>query len=267
MRPKGFPLGLAVGVILAFALVASIDPRLGPIFSEKIVEFTAIGATLLAAAIAYIGIQRQIQSSFSIEQRIRAAKLDAAISVLPLVLSGIHQVCTERCDALCQGRKDPRPEEKWVISSDDASTLKECIEYADSEEKDALKRIIRIYQVLTARWRDTEVIDLFSMPETEDADTELVEYYKYYSLIEDWVDLQALVGALFDFSRGKTGKFSLANAKLLGTYRLSYITDRGLDALEGYHLSNRNSYSRFLAARRAGSHVSILDDVYWAQGE
>lgn len=198
--------GLALGLLLGFAistgslwLIDSTNGVVRAFFDDHLTHFF----TLTAAGFALWGVSRQVQSNVELAERQRKAKLEAACSSLPIVLSNIHEICEARLDAVVSGNKAPSNEKHWEITEFELSTLRSCIEHADGTEKEMMKQIIRVYQVLIDRWAELELIDLFSASVFSKDDYRLIEIHKqYYSMI-DWMALRATADALFNYSRGE----------------------------------------------------------------
>jgi hypothetical protein len=252
----GLALGLALGFIFSALIFWVIDETSGVVESSFKETATHI-VTLFAAAIALFGISNQIGSSERLVESARLAKLDAARSSLPIVLSNIVQMCDNRCRQLVAGKKQPLAG-FWSISDFELQTLKECIEFADGYEKSLMQQIIRIYQVLIARWDQAWIEDLFAADVLEKGDPRTLDRRMQYSAIVDWLTIRELANALFPSSRG---------AQIVP--KLSEIKDRVLNSLEhvateeeqnaGWLLINHKNYSDFIAERRENRYVAFLD--------
>jgi hypothetical protein len=138
---NGLALGLLIGFVISTGslwLIGSTGGVVQEFFKDHLTHFF----TLMAAGLALWGVSRQIQSNIELADHQRKAKLDAALSSLPIVLSNIHEMCEARCDAILRGRKT-RPEDKhWEITDFELSTLRTCIEHAEGIEKELMQRII-----------------------------------------------------------------------------------------------------------------------------
>ncbi|MEC7667860.1 MAG: hypothetical protein VX622_02185, partial [Pseudomonadota bacterium] len=119
-----------MGFILSTGSLWLIDSTRGVVqkfFFDHLTHFF----TLAGAGLALWGVSSQIQSNVELAERQRKAKLDAARSSLPIVLSNIHSMCETRCDAVARGIKT-RPEgTHWEITDFELSTLCSCIEHSE----------------------------------------------------------------------------------------------------------------------------------------
>ena len=165
---SNLPLGIALGFILStviyilgmviYGVMDSSNEVVLGLLQEQITSIVV----LIAAATAYKGISNQIQNSVDASEKVRKAKLDAAKSVLPIVLSNISQLCTERYCSIASGKKEKPENGRWEMTNIELTTLKECIEFSIGVEKELMLQVCRVYQVLVERWDDLKLEDPFS---------------------------------------------------------------------------------------------------------
>jgi hypothetical protein len=153
LRPhysSGLALGLALGFIGSSFIYWLLDGTSSVVQSYISLMVPPI-VTLIAAGLALWGISTQLQSNVELADKARLAKLDAARSSLPIVVSNIVKLCEERFYALAEGKLAQPAGTHGEISGFELSTLKDCIEHANGAEKAAMQQIIRVYQVLISR--------------------------------------------------------------------------------------------------------------------
>ena len=196
----GLALGLTLGFISSTALFWALDETTGLVQKYLPEQITHI-VTLTAAALALVGISRQIQSNVELTEKNRLAKLDAAKSTLPLVLSNIYDLCRQRYYSVAYGRREPAENARWEMTDFEISTLKDCIEHSIGFEKELMQQIIRVYQVLVVRWDTIEMENLFESEELGEHDAVKLGSLRQFAAIADWASLEAIVTSLFKFSR------------------------------------------------------------------
>lgn len=255
----GLALGLLLGFIISTVTLWLIDSTKGMIhdfLGDHLTHFF----TLAAAGLALWGVSRQIQSNVELAEHHRKAKLDAARSSLPIVLSNINEMCNARCDAISRGNK-MRPENKhWEITDFELSTLRSCIEHAEGREKDLMQQIIRVYQVLVARWRRSEFTDLFSSDVLPEGHHGLFERSKQFYAMLNWITLRAISDALFDYARGEVSNPDQKAMKGSVFFTLRHIGSGGSEGDHGWLLTNNKNYSDFLERQIERNHVAFIDD-------
>lgn len=255
--------GLALGLLLGFVistgtlwLIDSTQAVVREFADDHLTHFF----TLTAAGFALWGVSRQIQSNVELAEHHRKAKLDAARSSLPIVLSNIHEMCSTRCDAISRGDKT-RPEGKhWEITDFELSTLRSCIEHAEENEKELMQQIIRVYQVLIARWRRSEFVDLFSSDDLEEGDYRILDRLMQFDAMQGWLTLRAISDALFDYARGEDSNPNKEEMKKSVFLSLRFINSGGSDGDGGWNLTNNTNYSNFLDRLIKKNHVTFIDD-------
>jgi len=255
----GLALGLLFGFVIStgsFWLIDSTQGVVREFFDDHLTHFF----TLTAAGLALWGVSRQIQSNVELAEHHRKAKLDAARSSLPIVLSNIHEICEVRCDAISRGDKT-RPEDKhWEITDFEMSTLRSCIEHAEGTEKDLMQQIIRVYQVLIARWRSTEFTDLFTEDVLADDDHRLLDRLEQFYAMLNWITLRAIGDALFDYARGEDSNPDRDEMKKSIFFTLRHLGSGGSGGGSGWLLTNNSDYSDFLNRQIERNHVAFIDD-------
>lgn len=255
--------GLALGLLIGFAvstislwLIGDTRGIVQAFFGEHLTHFF----TLVAAGLALWGVSRQIQSNFLLAERHRKAKLDSARSSLPIVLSNIHEMCEARCNAIARGDKR-RPEgTSWEITDFELSTLRSCIEHSEGTEKALMQQIIRVYQVLIARWRAFEFTDLFSAEVIPKNDYRMLNHLEQYYAMQNWITLRAISDALFDYARGEYSNPNKDEMKKSVFFTLRHIGSGDLNAGGGWLLINNANYSDFLDRQIEKNLVTFIDD-------
>lgn len=255
--------GIALGLLLGFAISTGslwlIDGTRGVVrefFYDHLTHFF----TLTAAGLALWGVSRQIQSNVELAERHRRAKLDAARSSLPIVLSNIHEMCEVRCNAISQGDKTRPGDKHWEITDFELSTLRSCIEHAEGIEKELMQQIIRVYQVLIARWKMIEFNDLFSSDALAEGDQRLLNRLEQFYAMLNWITLRAISDALFNYARGEQSNPDRDEMKKSVFFTLRHIGSGGLDVGGGWLLTNNANYSDFLKRQIEKNHVAFIDD-------
>lgn len=261
MRSKfldGLAFGLLLGFIISTGSLWLIDSTRGVVrefFNVHLTHFV----TLIAAGIALWGVSRQIQSNFDLAEKQRKAKLDAARSSLPIVLSNIHRMCEARCDAVSFGNK-ARPEHgPWEITDFELSALRSCIEHADGIEKELMQQIVRVYQILIARWRGLEVTNLFTADVLSQDDHRFIVRLEQFYAMRDWITLMAIGDSLFSYSRGEESNPDREKMKQSVFSNLSFINCSGSDGDGGWLLSGNSNYSDFLERERQLNNIAFID--------
>lgn len=252
----GVALGLALGFIFSALIFWVIDETSGVVESSFKETATHI-VTLVAAALALFGISNQISSSERLAESARLAKLDAARSSLPIVLSNIVQISENRCGKIVAGKKQ-HSDGFWAISDFELQTLKECIEFADGYEKGLMQQIIRVYQVLVARWDQASFEDLFAAEVLEKGDPRTLERRMQYFAIVDWLTIRELANALFPSSRGARTVPGKSEIKDRVLNSLDHILTEEEDNA-GWLLINHRNYSDFVVERKKSRSVAFLD--------
>ena len=218
----GFPGGLAAGTIATLLLCLLIDPRVGPIISGNSVQFVTIGVTLLAAAIAYFGILKQIKHQNDLEDLRDLKAMEAERALLPLALSRICQISSRgiqdlvghdelHCDL---ADKDMALERTYIES------IKAMIKVSDQPVRTRLQAILRGYQLALAG-RDWQLTD----PLNKDPKPQCADGLQRISLCYRWALVYALAESLFDFARGAEYNLNepFPNERLLSAVMLSGV--------------------------------------------
>lgn len=260
-----FLCGLALGLLLGFAIstgslwvIGSTQGVVREFFDDHLTHFF----TLTAAGLALWGVSRQIQSNVELAEHHRKAKLDAARSSLPIVLSNIHEMCEARCDAISRGDKSHPADKHWEITDFELSTLRSCIEHAEGIEKGLMQQIIRVYQVLIARWRGSEFTDLFSADVLSESDHRFLDRLDQFHAMLNWITLRAIGDALFDYARGEDSNPDKDEMKRSIFFTLRYVGSGGSDGGSGWLLTNNPNYSDFLDRQVENNKVSFIDDQW-----
>ncbi|MCV2876683.1 hypothetical protein OE810_10500 [Rhodobacteraceae bacterium XHP0102] len=253
--------GLALGILLGFLLSTGalwVLSSSHPVVVEHLATHLSNFVIVAAAALGLWGVSRQIQSNVELAEKTRIAKLDAARSCLPLVLSRICEICEDRRARIIFGDNDQEAE-LLRLSSDDFETLRACIEHSPKDEAEPLVSIIALYQILLSRWSAWPRFNLFSdHPEN----SELDRLQQYYNL-QNWFALEARTSVLFDFSRG--GDFPVKEDLEQRMRRqvengMAHVNDARNQEV-GWMLESRPDYRRFLERMRETKIRFVDDDV------
>ena len=255
---NGLAAGLVIGFLISTLSLWLIDGTKGVVhefFSQHLTHFF----TIFAAGFALWGISRQIQSNFELAERTRLAKLEAARSSLPIVLSNIHKICEARYNALARGEKSPPNPQHWELSEFDLSTLQSCIEHADGIPKERMQEIIRIYQVLISRWEDLDLVNLFEVQDLKADEVDIIQRSSQISAVFDWVALRKISDSLFPYSRGETDVRDKQSIKDSIFQAIGRINDGSVNGQGGYLLTNKRNFNDFLLQRQKENYVPFLD--------
>lgn len=250
---------LAFGILLGFLLstgalwvLSSSHPVVVEHFATHLSNFVIAAA----AALGLWGVSRQIQSNIDLAEKTRIAKLNAARSCLPLVLSRICEICEDRRARIIFGDSD-QDTELLRLSSDDLDTLRACIEHSPKDVAKHLGSIIALYQILLSRWSVWPRFNLFSdHPEMTELDR-----LQQYDNLQNWFALDARTSVLFDFSRGgdfpeKAGLDERMRSQVL--LQMDFVND-GRNQKGGWGLSKRADYKEFLNKMRERE-IRFVDD-------
>jgi CHASE3 domain sensor protein len=254
----GIVLGLTLGFIASTVIYWLLDGTTGVVKQYLPQQITHI-VTLVAAVIAVWGISNQIQSNIVLAERARLAKLDAARSSLPIVLSNIVQLCEERFHAVVNGNLEQPAGVHWQITDFELSTLKDCIEHADGIEKNLMQQIIRIYQVLISRWDDLEVVKISDSPTLENNNPETFIMLEQFYTITNWISLKSICNALFNYSRGTDSNPSKDEMRKATFSSLQHLCSGSRHSKGGWLLTNNKNYSDYLDRLIEKNHVIFID--------
>ncbi|WP_435660763.1 hypothetical protein [Leisingera caerulea] len=172
MSPKffdRFTSGILIGWIAALLLASRMDSRVADRVAENWVQFATIIGAMLAALIALIGVQRQIEHGREVERDRRRAALRASRAMLPSILAELSRRCEHNAltvllnskNALGADAQTPKHLKKFIgadvqsfLKDHEFQTFKDCIEFADKQSAEVLQYIVRRYQVLYSRCHD-----------------------------------------------------------------------------------------------------------------
>jgi hypothetical protein len=201
-----FPLGLLTGALIAFAASCLVDQEVSKWLHENLASILGSTVALVASTLAVGGVLFNVHSQERHRREERLASLRAAKATLPLALSELHQVCTNR---IIQEFLKPSFSEKLDISPEIIGIFKECIEYDAGTAGTRLREIINLYQVLSARSEE-----LRAEPINTNC-TNFPRYDKDFSgsvgkdarmlqlkHVIDWLQLRILNDKLFKYARG-----------------------------------------------------------------
>ena len=216
--------------------------------------------SLIAAISAVIGISCQIQSNVDLAERNRKSNLDSARGTLPIVLSNIIEICDERQYVIINGENTDREDKYWKITDFELSTIRDCIKYADGDEKEHMLNIMRVYQVLISRWIDPiyntrEFVNLFS---TEKSDSLPQVRDSQYRAILNWLTLRVMCLVFFDYARDASPNFRIQE-------KIDEMRNRVLNELiyvhgkDGQLLTDIDEYKDFTEQKIKGNFVEFID--------
>lgn len=253
------------GITLGFGACAGYVTILSSIeesSTDLLITYAPTLATLFVGALALKGVSSQIQSAANEIERSRIAKLNAAVSILPLVLSRVCSIAENRCNSLASGRLNSEAGEAWEITATEIDTIKECIELSTEDERILLRQIPRIYQVLIARWSTNHAEDLYNSQNftSPPADEFLIQQQMY--AIEDWAVLYGVCSSLFGFSRGQKFEFSKGEIKEAALTLLSRLDDGGPNGKGGKSLRTNPQFRNFLEERQGKEIIHTNLDVW-----
>lgn len=190
----GFILGVLIISFLIF--IFNLD-NVDSIVREN--SFSAIStfATLIAGAMAYLGIQKQIQKSEDLMLRENFESLRAARAMLPVALSKVTEVCRENLYGYFETPSGIKTKLQ-LIDSDSLQTIKECIKFADDISGERLAQILRIYQILLARHNDEWFLHPLKPHKRDDMDVD----HSQIDQMVNWAVLDAISGSAYSYARG-----------------------------------------------------------------
>ncbi len=229
-----FPVGLTTGVIATLFLCWLLDPRVGPIISGQSAQFVTIGVTLLAAAIAYTGILKQIRHRSELEELRRGMAMEAERAILPLALSRV-------CEISRRGIQDivghieihgTLADESMKLELTHIESIKAMIRVSDQPVRVRLQAILRGYQVALASVDWDDLTD----PLTKSPEPQCADGHTRISLCYRWALLYALAESLFDFARGAEPVLNepFPNERVLSAVRFSGVVVDWYTDFEGF---------------------------------
>lgn len=118
---------------------------------------TAGFLAVVAAFISVFFLNKQIKQQQTFRETDRKARLYAAKAVLPLFLSQINEYgmnCLQLTKKMCEGREFENRIQMPVLPHLYMTELKECIEFADEDNRKRLVELMQNYQVQNERLRD-----------------------------------------------------------------------------------------------------------------
>jgi hypothetical protein len=193
----GFILGTFVSFLIIF--IFNFD-MIDSTFRENIFQLLGTFSTLFAGFLAYQGIQKQINQTRNDAEEAKKSKLRAARSALPITVSNLVYVSRSMIESFF-GKSvynDWYFDKGGAISRDQMETLKQCIEYADDVTSDRLAHIIRLAQLLNARFEES----YFKAPVSQGDIKLTADEHSKLSYLVLWVVYDALLNSVFGFSRG-----------------------------------------------------------------
>lgn len=255
----GLPLGMTLGFILSTLIYGLMDSTTGVVQSFIAEQITSI-IMLIAASMALYGISAQIQSNISAGEKIRMAKLDAAKSILPIVLSNISQLSKERYFAAAYGRKQKSGKWRWEMTDTELTTLKECIEHSFGVEKEIMLHICRIYQVLIARWENLQLVNLFTMEVSNKDDSNQHDLDWQFIAIQNWAVLEALSYSLFNYARGEASNPTSDEVIKIALRSMGRVHTETLTGRIGKSLVSNPYYAAYLKRKEKNRNLEFIND-------
>jgi hypothetical protein len=182
-------------------------------------------ATLAAGYMALSAAQRSISAQADSFIDARNGKLEAAKSLLPLVLSQIIHDGDSHIQGLING---PITEPKR-LDANALTTIKECIEASHGVTRTTLQEILAIYQICLARHEQVRDFNPIMMNSNE------YETHEIFRRVIDWCALMSLAETLFDFARGRSKSPVRTDAVGYAKRRLTWLADRDSGVLLSSH--------------------------------
>jgi hypothetical protein len=225
--------------------------------TDAVIEFTDKYAPLVAALfvgyLALKGVSKQVQTNVDQWTADRKAKLDASRASLPIVLSNVYSLGENRLHAIASGKGKAQNDEKWTISETELKTIKECIEFSDGMEKEALQQVIRIYQDLLATWpSEDKLVDLSLVTAKSCRDVKPGVRQQLYDA-QHWSVFLAVCNSLFPFSRGETFQIRQETIIEHAIFILRHMTNESPRSMSGWALTNQGYYAEFVAQRTSST--------------
>ena len=253
---KGIALGIFLGFVVSIVVVWTLVDAPDTV-ADFVSDHISDAVTLLAAALALLGISKQIQSNFDLTEKTRLAKLDAARATLPIVLSNIHRLAIERMYGIAFGKAQPASDTKWNISEAELAILKDCIEHADGIEKRLMLDICRIYQVFIVRWENLDFEDLFSAAATP-GENLTSSRLKQFREITNWAVLKSHSDALFNYARGARSEPSGDAMKDDVIRTLRWINSGGRTEVGGKMLIDNSHFNNFVKGLEDSRNIGFI---------
>lgn len=242
-----FPLGLAVGAISAFSLAWIMDGPEKPALGEWAPTLFIASCTIVAAALAVRGVQAGIEHNRDLERSRIAAENDAARAILPLTLMELFRLTELAIEYELERSGDFPIFLSEGFKRDTISDIQSAIRVMSGPEKQSLAEIPAIFQVLTARMRQSpNMLPKRTNKSITDNEMERGEKFERFNSTFNWVTLQTLIESLFAYSR---------NMDTDDAYNRD-VTSKALDKLEllsirsGWQLTNDAEYRERLDQRK-----------------
>jgi hypothetical protein len=247
----GLALGASIGVAstLGFCWALSgLDERI----ADNIVGFGTIVGTLFAAFIALHGVTASLDHQKQIEMDRVEKKLHAAKATLPLVLSALYEICSNRIQAIVKGKAENHSE-PFSLDQNGIQIVERCIEHSDGEAREAMKEVLQIYQILVARYQRLETPDPLFLKDGGSG-----SFHRIRSMI-DWVCLQALVESIFDYGRDRSSSVDRSSVHARAMATLSFLSDE-----DGW-LYDNDPFYREECQRFIDGQFRSFSDPIWKQ--
>lgn len=227
-----FGVAISGSILLCFMWMADGIPDK---WFRQATEIVTVFATILAALVALKGVYAGIESAEEARQSERRAKLEAAVSTLPLVLSQLVSVTENRVLVLTAGAA-VKPQNAWTLDELSLQVFKECIEYSDQEIADLLQEILAAYQICVARFETRNNV----LP-IDDPSLSAYAKRQRYEQCSDWISLKYLADNLFGYSRNRQRPVDRKEVFIKTQIALNWLS------LNGWMLSNDNVFQQYLA--------------------
>jgi hypothetical protein len=235
----------------------ALDLGVGEDFKEYVAAALGGIGALGAAWLALLGVQRQIRHASELEDRRRKASLMAAKTVLPLALSDMAALSSNNArlnfnpGALLGSHSPARSLRE--LDGETLTVLRDCIEFADPIDGQALGDIIRTYQVLWARAghrNRSRKLEPYKEDIASDHDM-LVEAL-------NWAALYAMVNRTFAYGRGEAENIAVVFEQdaVKSALQLCGIDFDIFPNMETLHDIKRKNDSLFVFPRRTDRSAS-----------
>lgn len=200
----GFAGGLATGAIATLLLCWFLDSGVKIAIERNIVQFVTIGTTLVAAAIAYMAVLRQLRHQDDVENDRRARSLEAERAALPIALSRLVEICERGMQDLIghEHITSPLAPENMALETTHISAIKTMIMVSEDPIRERLQFLLVGYQLAMASV-DWELEDeIMEVPTDQSPDGSI-----RISLCYRWALLHNVAMSLYAFAR--TGQKSV----------------------------------------------------------
>ncbi len=201
----GFAGGLATGAIATLLMCWFLDSGVKVAIERNVVQFITIGTTLVAAAIAYMAVLRQLRHQDDVENDLRARRLEAERAALPIALSRLAEICKRGMQDLIghEHITSPLASENMALETTHIAAIKSMIMVSEDPIRERLQFLLVGYQLAMASvdWEFDSEIKQVPTDQSPDG-------YNRISLCYRWALLYNVAMSLYTFAR--SGQKSVA---------------------------------------------------------